>query len=107
MRLRAPAGKRNEVEQIDPQVLTDLEKAKKHLLHVQHSARGEQRFQLDDIIQDVDNFSLNLKRSTIAEKKNSEFFWVEKIFGWLQISSACLMEPSHMAQMMFPMPLDQ
>ncbi len=79
----------------DTHLLTEVDKAKKHLLRVQNSLEGELKFQLSDIVQDMDTLSYSLKKHTDTEEKHTEFFWVEKMFGLLQISSACLMAFAH------------
>ena len=79
----------------DPQLLLDVEKAKKQLLKAKETLTGEERFRINDIVQDIDSFSFAIKLKDHPERRNTEFFWVEKIFGYLQISSACLMAFAH------------
>lgn len=79
----------------DPQLLMDVEKAKKQLLKAKENLKGEERFRINDIVQDIDSFSFAIKLKDHPERRNTEFFWVEKIFGYLQISSACLMAFAH------------
>ena len=81
--------------EIDPNLLHDVEKAKKQLQRVQNLLQGEENFRLGDIVQDIDTLSFSLKQKEQPEKKKTEFFWVERIFGFLQIASACLMAFAH------------
>lgn len=79
----------------NPALLHDVEKAKKQLQQVRNSLDGEDNFRLGDIVQDLDTLSFSLKQKEQPERRKTEFFWVEKIFGYLQIISACLMAFAH------------
>jgi phosphate/sulfate permease len=82
-------------EGADPHLLIEVDKAKKHLLRIQSAMKGELGFHLSDILEDIDGFSYALQKSNVKHTESKEFQTVEKIFGFLQISSACLMAFAH------------
>ena len=82
-------------ESVDPHLLIEVDKAKKHLLRIQGAMKGELGFHLSDILEDIDGFSHSLQKSNVHHSESKEFQTVEKIFGFLQISSACLMAFAH------------
>ena len=75
--------------------LDNLEKAKKLVERVKSELHGEAQFRADDLLDDMQEFSYSLEKQESPERKHTEFFWVEKVFGFLQISSACLMAFAH------------
>ena len=79
----------------DPVLVNEVEKAKKHLLRVQHATRGDLNFRISDVIEELDSFNFHLQQNPHLEVRNTEFYWVEKFFGFLQITSACMMAFSH------------
>lgn len=81
--------------QSDPVLLESLEKAKKYLQRAKDASRGNLQFHLNDIVEEVESCRFSLTQTPVVEHINTEFHWVEKIFGALQIVSACLMAFSH------------
>lgn len=79
----------------NPEVARSLEKAKKHIERVKASCKGEMEFQAEVILESVDSLSHALKRTEDFEASKSEYAAVEKIFGYLQIISACMMAFAH------------
>ena len=73
----------------------ELDKARKHLQQVQALARGEMRYEASELIGTIDNLTRSLKETEGAREMSQEYNLVEKIFGYLQIMSACLMAFSH------------
>lgn len=78
-----------------PEVAISLDKAKKHLLRVQASTTGELQYHASLLLEEVDGLSKSLKLPEGTEGLSSEYAAVEKIFGYLQIMSACLMAFAH------------
>lgn len=74
-----------------------LDKARKHLLRANNtiSGGGEMQYQLSVLLDELDNVSNKVKKSPDVEVHKSEYATVEKIFGYLQIMSACLMAFAH------------
>lgn len=76
-----------------PEMFLALEKARKHLKNIR--AQGEQAFQLESIIQEMDALKSSLSHPEEYAVANQEFKMIEKMFGALQILSACLMAFAH------------
>lgn len=79
----------------DPVLLDSLEKAKKYLQRAKDASRGNIQFHLGDLVEEVESCRYSVTQTPLVEHINTEFHWVEKIFGVLQIVSACLMAFSH------------
>lgn len=95
-RIKAPHHPASSEQVYDPHISIEVEKAKKNLSRIQGALQGEMGYQLSDIIDNLESFSESLKKSsTPLPHKKTEFDLVEKIFGVLQISSACLMAFAH------------
>lgn len=78
-----------------PEVSNQLEKAKRHLLQVQAASRGTIQYQVSELLEEIHMLSESLKRKEETGKESIEYAVVEKIFGYLQIMSACLMAFAH------------
>lgn len=78
-----------------PQISFHLEKARKALSQARTLSEGEMNYQLTTLLEEVDNTSKTLMHPEEYEKTSEEFSTIEKMFGWLQIISACLMAFSH------------
>lgn len=78
-----------------PEVILSLEKAKKHLGNVKTSCQGEVQYEASVLLDGIENLSESIKKSRDVEVTKSEYDTVEKIFGYLQIMSACLMAFAH------------
>lgn len=79
----------------NPDTATALQKAKKHLLRAKDSIPShELQYHLAIILDELDNVSTAVKKPDVEVHK-SEYATVEKIFGYLQIMSACLMAFAH------------
>lgn len=72
-----------------------LDKAKRQLQQVLTATRGETEYQISTIIQEIDQVSQSLKPAPDTRTMSHEYTVVEKIFGYLQIMSACLMAFAH------------
>jgi len=78
-----------------PEVSNQLEKAKKHLLQVQAASRGVIQYQASELLEEIDMLSESLKQKEASGRESAEYAVVEKIFGYLQVMSACLMAFAH------------
>ncbi len=79
-----------------PQQFISLQKAIKHLERVRTSSRGAPRDKLSTILSEMRTLSDEVKsRTSLSSKKASEFRNVEKMFGYLQILSACFVAFAH------------
>lgn len=78
-----------------PEMALGLDKAKKHLLKLHEASTGELRFQLTSLLQEVDSISHKVTHPDSYEATKKEFAIIEKMFGYLQVMSACLMAFAH------------
>lgn len=77
------------------ELIKRLDKAKKHLQHVQSNAEGAVQYQTSEILEEIQLLSNTIKQKEDTTKESVEFSVVERIFGYLQIMSACLMAFAH------------
>jgi inorganic phosphate transporter, PiT family len=82
-------------QQYSPEVVVSLEKARKHLLRVQAATSGEVEYHSQMVLEEMDSLSHSLSKEKEPEEIHAEYAVVEKIFGYLQIISACLMAFAH------------
>ena len=59
------------------------------------AATGDTKYQVALLLEEVDSLSTSVKPQEIFTNESAEFSVVEKIFGYLQIMSACLMAFAH------------
>lgn len=78
-----------------PEVSNQLEKARRHLLQVQAASRDVIQYQVKEILDEINMLSESLKKKEETGRESAEYALVEKIFGYLQIISACLMAFAH------------
>lgn len=78
-----------------PEVVGDLVSAKQHVLHLQSSAPSDMQHHVSLILEEMDAMQHSIKKTEELEVGNSEYAAVERIFGYLQIMSACLMAFAH------------
>lgn len=79
----------------DAEIFTRLDKAKKHLQQALGSSHGEVQYQLNELVEEVDALNRTLKQGIESRDVPAEYTLVEKIFGGLQILTACLMAFAH------------
>lgn len=72
-----------------------LEKARKHLQKVRSAATGELQYHAGLLIDEVANLEHSIQQKQDIAITHSEYLKVEKIFGYLQIMSACMMAFAH------------
>lgn len=94
-RIKPTQNKLKSQSEYHPEVSRELEKAKKHLELVQGTSRGAIQFQASEILEEIQMLSKSLKQKEETGKESVEYAIVEKIFGYLQIMSACLMAFAH------------
>lgn len=88
-----PALSKN--SQQSAEILSELSKAKEHLQHVQATSHGEVLFQVNTLLEEMEDVSRSARQTEDKHVIGSEYKRVEKIFGYLQIMSACLMAFAH------------
>lgn len=90
-----PLSQTKEESEYNPEVARQLEKARRHLLQAQSASRGVIQYQANEILNEIHMMSESLKKKEEIGREHAEFAIVEKVFGYLQIMSACLMAFAH------------
>lgn len=78
-----------------PEVVTALEKARKHLQKVRAVASGDVQYNVSSLVDELDLLTNSVQQRQLIENEHSEYQSVEKIFSYLQIMSACMMAFAH------------
>ncbi len=78
-----------------PQHVVSLEKALKHLQRVQVSSVDTTHDRVGNLVDQVRSLSQELRKETSFVEKTSEYRIVERLFGYLQILSACFVAFAH------------
>lgn len=76
------------------EMIGEVDRAKKHLKQALEASRGEMKYKISSILEDVQALTQDNKQIQ-SRTISKEYLIVEKIFGYLQILSACLMAFSH------------
>lgn len=77
------------------EVANELDKAKKSIQDALTASRGESQFRISSLLEELDDISTTLKNTAQTRTISTEYITVEKIFGRLQILSACMMAFAH------------
>lgn len=78
-----------------PDMTISLEKARKHLQKVRNASSGELQYHTGLLIAEVENLTHSIQQKQDVAVTHTEYLKVEKIFGYLQIISACMMAFAH------------
>jgi inorganic phosphate transporter, PiT family len=76
-------------------VTHSLERARKHLQNVSTTTSGELKYHVGVLVEEVKGIEQTLHQKQEVSMSHSEYLKVEKIFGYLQIMSACMMAFAH------------
>ncbi len=79
----------------DTAVLARIEKAKSNLISANTNMDSDAKYRLSLILDEIESLKRSLNKVEGLELTNSEYAPVEKVFGYLQIISACLMAFAH------------
>lgn len=94
-RIQPVEHKLKENSDYNPEVSNQLEKARRHLLQVQAASKDAIQYQVNELLDEVQMLDDSIKRKEKAVVESAEYAIVERIFGYLQIMSACLMAFAH------------
>lgn len=72
-----------------------LERARKHLQKIGNSTTGEMQYHVGLLVEEVKGIEQSIEQKQEVSISHSEYLKVEKIFGYLQIMSACMMAFAH------------
>jgi phosphate/sulfate permease len=78
-----------------PQQVLSLEKAQKHLLRLKLNSKGNTQIKASKVLDDVNEMLEDVKEKTKFSEMSKEYLKVEKIFGYLQVFSVCLIAFAH------------
>lgn len=94
-KIKVPESSKSLTKLYNPEVILSLDKAKKQLLTAKQSTTGLHRYQLSIMMDELDNLASTYKQTEDPELTRTEYALVEKIFGGLQIITACCMAFAH------------
>lgn len=79
----------------DPSLVNKLQRALKHLEYVQARTSGDVGSQLSSLYDNTKDVSQTMQKAVETHVSHTDFSSVERIFGKLQLITACLMAFSH------------
>lgn len=79
----------------NPELLEALNKAQKHLKRIENNISGDLRYQASLLVEGARELAGSIEQNRDVESSKSDYMAVERIFGYLQIMSACLMAFAH------------
>lgn len=82
-------------QDFNPEVSHRLERAIRHLEQLQVIAKGDLQVQTTQVLSELGEMSASVRTEKQLKADHSEYALVERIFGYLQIMSACLMAFAH------------
>ncbi len=80
---------------VSDEVQNSLERALKHLNRVQAGTSGDMKYHVGLLAEEVNSVIKSVEQKQNVAASHSEYQKVEKIFGYLQIMSACMMAFAH------------
>jgi phosphate/sulfate permease len=78
-----------------PQTVVSLEKAIKHLQRVHVTSFDETHARVSQLLDEVKDLSKTMRKETSFAERSSEYRFVEKMFSYFQILSACFIAFAH------------
>ncbi len=93
--IKTPKVEHQAAVEYRPEIVMQLDKARRHLQQIEGMSRGVVQYQTSEILAEIQRLSTSLKKKEESGIQNVEYAIVEKIFSYLQIMSACLMAFAH------------
>jgi phosphate/sulfate permease len=93
--MKTPASYLSTPSRENPQTVVSLDKAVKHLQRVRVSSADETHDRVTSILREVKTLSQKLREETNFSSRASEYHFVERMFVYLQILSACYVAFAH------------
>ena len=94
-RMHPPAKELIPAPEYGQEITQSLEKARKHLQRVQTTSKGELQYHVGLLIEEVKGLEETIQQKQDTTVSQSAYLKVERIFGYLQIMSACMMAFAH------------
>jgi PiT family inorganic phosphate transporter len=94
-RARLPSGYVQPIGLHNPHSVVSLDKAIKHLQRVRVASADETHDRVTQILHEVKGLSQKLRLETSFSERTSQYHFVEKMFSYLQILSACYVAFAH------------
>jgi phosphate/sulfate permease len=94
-KIALPANYIQPIGRHSPQTVISLDKAIKHLQRVRVSSLDDTHEKISEILHDVKSLSRKIREETHFGERSSEYHFVEKVFVYLQILSACYVAFAH------------
>lgn len=94
-RISLPPETLSSLSRHTPQTVISLEKAIKHLQRVSLSSFDETQKRVSEMLHEAKALSKELRQETSFSERTSEYRVVEKLFGFLQLFSACFVAFAH------------
>jgi PiT family inorganic phosphate transporter len=94
-KVTVPVGYIQPIGRHNPQSVVSLDKAIKHLQRVRVAAVDETHDRVTHVLREVKSLSQKLREETSFSARASEYHFVEKMFGYLQILSASYVAFAH------------
>jgi PiT family inorganic phosphate transporter len=94
-KITVPANYIQPIGRHSPQTVISLDKAIKHLQRVRVSSLDDTHEKISEILHNVKSLSRKIREETHFGERSSEYHFVEKVFVYLQIFSACYVAFAH------------
>lgn len=94
-RLPAPEAPQTTSSLILPQTLISLDKAIKHMRRVRSTSIDPTHDKVTNLLEQMHSLKGDLRQETSFDARTSEYSFVEKAFGFMQIISACFVAFAH------------
>lgn len=92
-KIETPSGEYTRAPDYSPEAIIAIQKARKHLKKLRKETKGEVAYRVTMMIHDIDKLARETEKKEMIGSR--DYAKVEKIFGALQVLSACTMAFAH------------